>query len=124
MVISRPRHLSSSYLNFCSNAALPLTGAPSDRLQPVVSTVVLVPQAANPTAIKPKNKTVFITKHLAPKRYAPKRYAAKRYAATDRGVVIYLNRRDYNSKGAWCSQAKDNSCRQSLPIERLAKLIC
>src|SRR5258708_13027496 len=116
MVISRPRHLSSSYLNFCSNAALPLTGAPSDRLQPVVSTVVLVPQAANPTAIKPKNKTVLITKHLAPKRYA-----AKRYAATDRGVVIYLNRRDYTSKGPGGSQPKNNSCRQSFQIDPLAQ---
>src|SRR5947208_3219901 len=84
---SRPKHLSLSYLNSSSSRALPLTGVPSDRLQPVGSVpvvAVLVPQAANPTAIRPSNSTVLMTRHLA----------AKSYADTDRRVVFVVDQRN------------------------------
>src|ERR1041385_831122 len=87
LLASLPKHLSSAYLKSSSSRTFPLTGVPSYRLQPVGSVpvvAVLVPQAANPTAIRPRNSTVLIIRHLA----------AKSYAATDRRVVFVIDQRD------------------------------
>src|ERR1041385_2752132 len=83
LLASLPKHLSSAYLKSSSSRTFPLTGVPSYRLQPAGSVpvvAVLVPQAANPTAIRPRNSPVLIIRHLA----------AKSSAATDRGLFFFI----------------------------------